>query len=157
MKLIVWITLLVISFQDEIQIKPSNEFALKLDFIFRKRPQVDKYTMNFEESKEDFERRNQAGELPFVKLNLKMLKLNDEEVRIRVVNQSGKLVYTKKVDLDSEIEFDLGFTDDLKDHVGDYEFNILLLNQKKKPVSRIHLFVTEDGTFLVNDEKRGKF
>jgi len=34
---------------------------------------------------------------------------------------------------------------------------VLFLNADKKPVSRIFMTIQEDGTFFVNEEKRGKF
>jgi hypothetical protein len=157
MKLLLFFWSLICLYQEDVPLKPFDEFELKLNFSFKKRPQVDKYTMNFEESKQEFERRNTSGDLPFLTIDLKFLKLSDEEVRVRVVNSESKLIYTKKANLDNHVEFDLGFTDDLKDHVSAHEFNIYLLTGKRKETSRIHLFVTEDGTFLVNNEKRGKF
>ena len=51
----------------------------------------------------------------------------------------------------------MGFTDDVKAHVSPYEISIIFASKEKKEISRIHLLIQEDGTFLVNGEKRGKF
>jgi hypothetical protein len=54
------------------------------------------------------------------------------------------------------VKLELGFTDDIKDHVGPYEFTILLLDDGKQPVSRVVIYFKSDGTYLVNGQMRGK-
>ncbi|MBK7650493.1 MAG: hypothetical protein IPJ20_06715 [Flammeovirgaceae bacterium] len=56
-----------------------------------------------------------------------------------------------------EIKIDWGFSEDIKDGMVTPEYTVLFINKDKKNVSRIYMLIQEDGTFLVNDEKRGKF
>jgi hypothetical protein len=55
------------------------------------------------------------------------------------------------------IKLDIGFIDDVKDRVSPHEFTAFLYSDSKKVTNRIHLVIMEDGTFMVNDEKKGKF
>lgn len=143
-------------FQDEIPLKPDNEYELKLNFELRNRPPVAQPTVDYVETQEEHERKNKSGTLPFLKLKLTFIELSEDEVRVRVTDNLGRNIYNKKAVLDEPIDFDLGFTDDLKDHVGAYEFDIFLLSSKRKETSRIHLLVNEDGGFMVNSKQRGK-
>jgi hypothetical protein len=138
--------------------KPSEQFKIELDFTFKQRPPVESTQVNFNETREEQERRQHpGGPLPYLVLNLKLLKLQVGEVRLRAVTNKGDILFSKKASLESVYHLDLGYTSDMKDRVSPHEFTIYLLSDKKKELSRIHLFVQEDGTWLVNDEKRGKF
>jgi len=143
---------------DVVPYKPKDEFQLGMDFKFKQRPVNDPSVLNFEETKQEHDKKQYAaGPLPYLFINCKILKLGTEEVRIRIINGRGNVVVSKKAEVESVIKMDLGYTSDMKDRVSPYEYNIYFLSAKKKELSRIHLFVQEDGTFLVNDEKRGKF
>jgi hypothetical protein len=85
------------------------------------------------------------------------LKLDPEEVKVRIVDNKMKVVYNRKVKQDEIVPFVMGFTDDMKDRVTAHEFTVIFMTSAKKELSRILITVNEDGTFLVNDEKRGKF
>jgi len=50
----------------------------------------------------------------------------------------------------------MGYTDDIKGRVTEHEYTVYFLSKDKKPVSRIVIYFQEDGTFLVNGEKRGR-
>ena len=54
------------------------------------------------------------------------------------------------------LKLDLGFTDDIKDRVGAYEYTVFFLNEDKDQVSKIVIYFEKDGTYLVNGETRGK-
>jgi hypothetical protein len=51
----------------------------------------------------------------------------------------------------------IGYTDDVKDRVTPHEYILTFLSEDKTPLSRIVIFIDEDGTFAVNGEKRGRF
>lgn len=135
--------------------KPASEYEVIIDFKFQDRPPADQYKAKFDLSEE--EKKKTAGLLPYLKLQIKLLQLGSEEVKVRVVNNKGNLVHSRKASLDTPIKLDLGFIDDLKDRVLPHEYTVLFISDAKSPVSQIQLLVQEDGTFLVNGEKKGKF
>jgi hypothetical protein len=143
---------------DVVPFKPSEEFKIELDFIFRQRPAVAASVLTLDETRHEEEaRRYSGGPLPYLFLNCKMLKLQDGETKVRAVTNKGLVIFSKKASIESVYRLDLGYVADMKDRVTSHEFTIYLLSDKKKQLSRIHLFVQEDGTWLINDEKRGKF
>jgi hypothetical protein len=108
--------------------------------------------MNFEEG------RKGVGPLPFIAVTLTVLKTQPGEERLRVVDNHREVILSKKIKGRTEVSFDLGFTADMKDRVGPYEFTIYFHGSDRKDVaSQIIIRVAPDGTFLVNDEVRGKF
>ncbi len=143
------------SHQGVVPQKPASEYEVIIDFRFQDRPPADQYKANFDLSEE--ERKKTAGLLPYLKLQIKLLQLGSEEVKVRVVNNNGNLVLNRKASLDTTIKLDIGFIDDVKDRVLPHEFTVLFISDTKSPVSQIQLIVLEDGTFLVNGEKKGKF
>jgi hypothetical protein len=73
-----------------------------------------------------------------------------------VTENGGKNVFNKKFDPSTIIKLELGFTDDIKDRVGAYEYTVVFLDEDKDPVSRIVIYFEKDGTYLVNGQNRGK-
>ena len=159
MPLHIFLILLCSSWQTAVvPYKPGEEYKLDLDFKFKQRPVNDPSVFNYEETKQEHDKKQYAaGPLPYLFINCKILKLGAEEVRIRVINERGDAVVSKKVEVESTIKIDLGYTSDMKDRVSPHEYTIYFLSAKRKELSRIHLFIQEDGTFLVNEEIRGKF
>lgn len=142
----------ITTLQQEVKFKPSEEFDLKVDYNFRTRPVPANYSINFEKG------RQYAGPLPFVSITLKVLKAHPEEERLRMVDNYGEVVLNKRIREGMELTFDLGFTADMKDRVGPHEYAIYFQGANRKDVvSQILIHVAEDGTFLVNEEVRGKF
>lgn len=153
------VALLLYSFfaAQEIPLKPKEEFEVKLDYQFRVRPAVDVNSVNLSETRQEYERRTASAPLPYLGLQFKLLKLSDEERRIRVVNNFNKVLISRKVEEGSSFVIDMGFTDDVKDRVTAHEYVVLLLSPDKRETSKIVVNVDEDGIFYVNGEKRGKF
>lgn len=140
--------------QEVVPFKPSNEFEVMIDYKFRERPALDRtkeYQFNTDEKS------RKSALLPYLKLQLKFLKLNADEVKVKIVNSHGKMVYSRKASEGAVIIIDVGYTDDVKDGVAPHEFTALLYSEAKKTTSRIHFNIAEDGTFMINDEKKGKF
>jgi hypothetical protein len=146
---------LTFSHQGVVPQKPASEYEVIIDFKFQDRPPGDPYKAKFDLT--DEEKKKTAGLLPYLKLQIKLLKLGSEELKVKVINNKGNLVLNRKASLDKSINLDLGFIDDVKDRVRPHEFTVLFYSDSKSPVSQIQLIVLEDGTFLVNDEKKGKF
>ncbi len=141
----------------EAPFKPNEEFQLTVDYKFKPRPTANNSNLNIDYTNDSFQRKSADGPLPYLGINFKMLKIKDNEVRVKVVNNANRTVLTKKAKEGEEFKIDMGYTDDMKDRVSPFEYNILFLSAEKAEISRVHLFILEDGTFLVNGEKRGKF
>ncbi|MEQ8425065.1 MAG: hypothetical protein RIA63_10170 [Cyclobacteriaceae bacterium] len=137
-------------FQDSIPYKPADEYEFNMKFAFRNRPGVDHSNVDWTQ------RGHPEGDLPYVTVTVKALKLSDKEERVKVINNLSERIYAGKASLDRVIEIDMGFTDDLKDHISVFAYDIIFYT-KGNEVSLIKLFVDEDGNFFVNGEQRGKF
>jgi hypothetical protein len=148
---------LAFSLIQEIPVKPKDEFEIKLDYQFKNRPTQDLNSVHLDETRKEYERRTSTTPLPFLTLNIKMLKLSENEVKLRVTNNLTAHVVNKKVEEGTVVPLLLGFTDDVKDRVTANKYILTLMSPKKSETSKIEILVEEDGTFLVNGEKRGKF
>jgi hypothetical protein len=74
-----------------------------------------------------------------------------------VIDSNGNLVFNRKASEGTKLTLDVGFIDDVKDRITPNSYTLNLFTDSKKIISRIHMVIMEDGTFLVNEEKRGKF
>lgn len=150
MQLIVYF-LIPFIFQDSLPFKPDSEFEFTLTYEFRNKPGIDRFEVDWSNTQKYSE-----GTLPFATITIKLLKLSEEEERAKIITNLGNRIYSRKASLDTEIVVELGFTDDLKDHVGVFMYDIIFFS-KRNDVSRINLYVDEAGTFFINGNKRGKF
>ncbi len=152
MKLILVYIFSFFLFQDQTRYKSNDEFELKLDLQFKKRPGPD---MN----KVDLEKRTlpTAGmNAPYLYIDLRVLKPVAEESRVKVLKNGRETLMSRKFDPNLVIKLDLGFTDDIKDQVTPHHYLVTFLSKDKEPLSRIEIVFEEDGTYIVNGEKRGK-
>lgn len=156
MKLAFFIGCVVLFFQ-ETPFKPNEDFDLKLQYEFKQREQTPANSVKLNESVADHERRTNTALLPYVGIKLKLLKYLSEEVRFKVTDNLGATVLNKKIKQDDLIFINMGFTDDMKDRVSAHEYTVRFFDDNKKEISRILISVMVDGTFIVNNEKRGKF
>jgi len=152
------ITNLILSFifspfyQNEVPYKASEEFELKVNYIFRDRPPIDReIVINDKLSKIN------SSPLAYLLVELKVIELSDQEVRIRVVNNNGDLIFNRKAIAGATIKIDWGYTEDIKEKLAPNEFTVFFNDPNKKTVSKIYLTIQDDGIFSVNGEKRGKF
>ncbi len=152
-----WFVCLLVFVQNEVPFKAKNEFEVKLNYAFKQRPPSSVTTFRYDATEQDQERQNGTNMLPYLELKVKILTTASEEVRVKVVNNLNNNAISKKIQDGSEFAIDMGFTDDVKDRVTAHEYIIYLQNDKRKEQSKIVIFVKEDGTFLINDEVRGKF
>lgn len=143
-------------FQD-VPLKPSDEFDIKLDYNFRSRPTADRNTVVFDGSQGVAKQRMNDGVLPYLILHITPLKLAEEKMRVRIGTLADERVIQKKVEVNTELVLDLGFTDDMKDRVTAHHYVLTFLGADKTPVDKIVISIAEDGSFFVNGEKRGKF
>jgi hypothetical protein len=141
----------------ELPYKPNEEFEIKLNYQFKQRPIRDQNAIHLSESQKEYDRRTSSDLLPYLILNVKMVKLSEEEVRLKIINNLDQRIISKKIETGSIVPLDLGFTADVKDRVNPHEYMLTFLSPKKQELSKIVIHVDEDGSFLVNGEKRGKF
>ncbi len=150
---ILWVAIICISLlQAQPPLKSTDEFQLKLDLQFKKRPHTGNNTV-------EMERRTlptSGMDAPYLYIDLLVIKPVLEEVRIKVLNNNGENLLTRKFDSKVKVKLDLGFTDDIKDRATAHQYIITFFRKDKTPSSMIEIFFEEDGTYLVNGEKRGK-
>lgn len=149
-----FIFILALALFQDLPFKPKGEFEIKLDYQFKQRPLGDHNTVTLSESKAQ---RTSTGVLPYLILNIKLLSLPDTKTRLSITNNLNQRPLNKKVSLNTALTLDLGFTDDMIDRVTAHEYTLTFFNGEKEPVERILINVANDGSFLVNGEKRGKF
>jgi hypothetical protein len=139
--------------------KPADEFKLELEYKFKNRPGGDHAFIDLTETVAEKERRTtgNTSPLPYLIVHLSFLKLSAKEVRVRCTDNNHKNRFSRKAETDKVYSVDLGFTEDMKDRVTAYEYTFFLMDPDKNNTSSIILRVEEDGTFLVNGLRRGKF
>ena len=138
--------------QDPVPYKSNDEFELKLDLQFKKRPPPNL-------NKVDLEKRTLPASgmnAPYLYIDLRIIKPVDAEYRVKVIKNERDLLLSKKFDPLTVIKLDMGFTDDIKDHISPHHYMITFFSKDKNPLSRIEIFFEKDGTYIVNGEKRGK-
>src|SRR5690606_8043364 len=138
-----------------VPLKPKEEFEITLEYSFKHRPPVERKT-SLSGALRD-RRHGGTSLLPYVVLNLKLLALEQPRMRMLVSTNLDQRAMYKKVNVQETVELRLGFTDDLIDRVGPHQYTVTFQTLDRKPVSKILIKVEEDGSFLVNGEKRGRF
>lgn len=155
------VTLLLILFPQDPPVpdKASDEYKLELEYKFKNRPASDNAFIDLTETVAEKERRTTGNvtPLPYLIIHLSFQKLSDKEVRIRCTDSNQSNRFSRKVETEKVYSVDLGFTEDMKDRVTAYEYVFTLMDTDRKETSQIVLRVEEDGTFLVNGVRRGKF
>lgn len=133
--------------------KPDAEFEFKFDYSFKERMLNEKPDY---QAQDPDKRPTSTGPLPYLKTELKLVKLNADEVRVKVVNHKGTTVVNRKVSTNQVLKIDWGFSDDVKDQIVSHSYTIFLMNDDKQILSRITLNADTDGTFFVNGQKKGR-
>jgi hypothetical protein len=141
----------------DIPFKPNEEFEIKLDFKFKQRSLDDSKSVYLNETVRDRDRRTGTGPLPYLILNVKMLKLSEDEVKVRITNNLNSRIVNRKISEGLVVPIEVGFTDDAKDRVAANEYMLTFVSPGKRETSKVVILIEEDGTFIVNGEKRGKF
>ena len=137
--------------QDEIGYKPKDEFEIKLDLSFKQKSNSDDDGNIYREKK------TATGLLPYLKLDVRILKLQPGEVKLKVIRDSKDAVLNKKLSGTLEIKLEVGYTDDIKAGISGYKHELLFMSAEKNVLSRILIEIDKEGNYMVNGEKRGKF
>jgi hypothetical protein len=150
-----FLILLFIALPDEAPFKPKDDFEVKFDLTFKQRTHDEK-AVYINESRAEREKRTITTPLPYLKLFVKIKRLEPEEIKLKVIRDNKNTVISKKTEQDMEFKLELGFTDDIKDRISGYKHVIQFLSAKKDVLSRIVIEFDKDGNYFVNGEKRGK-
>src|SRR5258707_664721 len=142
-------------FQGEIPFKNSEEFLVKIDLKFKQKPaHFDQNTYSNNGERVD----RPKGELvAYLEVNISQLKILDDEVRIHAVSSKGTSLMKKKTSPVPEMQFAMGYVDDLKSGSVNNEIIIYFLSPEKKELRKIVCAILSDGTFEVNGKWHGKF
>lgn len=137
--------------------KSKEDFEIKFDLSFKQRNHsADTRTVHLSETRAEQEKRTSSTPLPYLKLMVMILNVQPEEIKLKVVKDDKSAILTKKTEVGMEFKLELGYTDDIKDHVSGYKHEIQFLSSDKKVLSRILIEFDQDGNYFVNGEKRGK-
>lgn len=143
--------LIAVGLQD-VPFKSADEFSVVLDYEFRERPSAPKAIHSSTRSPSG------SSVLPFVTLKISFHKLNGEKMRMRITaNHPQWRIRSRRVTPDETYSLVLGYIADMVDRVAPYEYTITLIDNDNRPAERIVFRVDDDGSFYVNDEKRGRF
>lgn len=143
--------------QDTRPLKPIEEFAVKFELSVKQRPYpYQTETVRLAETKGEHDKRTSTDLLPYLKLNVKIITLHTNEIKLKVFKDEGSTVFSRKTESGMEFKLDLGFTDDIKDRVTGYKYVIQFYTQEKKEFSKIIIEFDAEGNYFVNGEKRGR-
>ncbi len=143
--------------QDTIPYKSSDQFEVRLDYQFKMRPAPSQTEFNFNETTEEHKRRVGTTPLPYLILELEILEASPAEDRVRGFSSSNQFLNKRGVKAGTTLKIDMGFTNDMKDRVTPHEYILIFSDKSRKENSKIVIFIEENGSFLVNGEKRGQF
>ena len=142
-------------FQVELPLKPNEEFECKLNLTFKTKSADTQTTVDLTETLAERDKRLSSTPLPYLKMKLKFITLSVDEFRMQAIGGQNVLK-NKKIEVDEDIELDLGFTDDIKDGILPRDYVITLMTKDRKPVSKINISFTKEGDYLLNGVKRGR-
>jgi hypothetical protein len=148
---------LILFFQEEVPLKSKTDFEVKFEMSFKQRQASDEsLTVRYDETASDREKRTNLDPLPYLTLRVKILKLQDGEIRMKVIKDNKSTVMNKKTATNQEVSLEVGFVADAKDQISGYKHVVQFLSSDKKTVSQIIIEFDKEGNYLVNGEKRGK-
>lgn len=137
--------------QDAIPFRDAKTYEFKLNYDFKAKPPASHNEISF------VEQGNTSPEyLPYVKVNIKMLSLADQDYRVRVVDGHGQQRLNKKAREDMDVDINMGFAEDLKEDIVPNIYHVYFINKEKEILSKISVKVTSEGDLLLNGQQYGK-
>lgn len=133
--------------------RDESTYEINLDYDFKNKVVDDRDVVQLSARRA----KEKHGLLPYLIVNLVLLKVGPDDYRIKVTDSLEGVVLSKKIKPEQVYKIDMGFTDDMKDGVTPNQFVVHFIDQKKTVKNRIVLEVQEDGTFLINGQVHGKF
>jgi len=148
---------ILLASQNNVPFKPNDAFEIKFDLSFKQPPSEDKInsTVHLSETAGEQQKRTSISPQPYLILNVKILKILPEEIRVKVFKDENIQVLNKKTEAGMEFKLDVGFTADVKDVNGCKQV-IEFFSEDKVPVSRIVIEFDKEGNYMVNGEKKGR-
>jgi hypothetical protein len=141
----------------EILFKPKEEFDIKFEMSFKHRdPFEGKSTIHISETRAEQQKRTSSDPLPYLVLNIKLLKRNPAEAKVKVIRDGQTNIMTRKVEQDMQFKLNVGFTDDIKDHIKGYKHEVQFFSADKKLIHVILIEFDREGNYFINNEKRGR-
>lgn len=138
--------------------RAKEDYIVELKYNFKARENTEKATVNWEShNAQGRDDRAKTGLLPYLVVNIKILNTKPEEIRFRCDNNRGRSLFNRKSGKEQSFDVDMGYIDDIKDHITANIYTLYALDVNRHELNRVELLVQDDGTFLVNGEKRGKF
>ncbi len=137
----------------DVPYRAKDDFQVELKYNFKERPTKDASTVTWEAQPGKVK----SGPLPYLIVNVKILNPKEDEIRFKCEDNNGRALFNKKADKTLDYQIDMGYVDDVKDRVTAYGYTLYALGEARQAINKIELIVMEDGTFMVNGEKRGKF
>jgi hypothetical protein len=137
----------------EIPFRAKDDFAIELKYNFKEKPTKDANTVAWESNPA----KRPTGLLPYLIINVKILNAKQEETRFKCENNLGRALFNRKAEKGLSYDIDMGYLDDVKDRVTAHKYTLYAVGESREVINKIELLVMEDGTFMVNGEKRGKF
>ncbi len=143
--------------QDRIPFKLKEDFEIKFDLSFKVPERTDvNNTVDLDETFRENQKRTGSASLPYLKLLIRIFKVQSGEVKLKVVQDDLSIILSKKISHITEFKLEPGFTDDIKDRISGYKHVIQFYSSDKKVMSQIVIEFDTDGNYFVNGEKRGK-
>jgi len=149
------ILLFFVGFQAEVPYKPSDEFQVNIDLIFKTKDSAygpSTYNQNGERLD-----KVSSSQLPFLNVSVTQIKIQSDEVKIVATDSQGKSLMKKKISPDLVLHFEMGFVDDLKKGAPNNKVTLYFLSAEKKNLRRIVISVAPTGVFEVNGKWHGQF
>lgn len=140
--------------QDSLPYENKENYKFELDYNFKSRPieSVNDVQVGYS--------RKPAGSsstlLPYVKVFLTFNNLPKDRYKVKIVNNLGNRVYSKKLKPDQKVVLDMGYANDIKDGIGPHRYDIYFENKEKEKLSKIVIDIDSDGHLKVNDQLYGK-
>jgi hypothetical protein len=147
------ISLLLLFQSGEVPFRGKDDFLVELKYNFKEKPARDANTVAWEATPG----KRPSGPLPYLIVNVKILNAKQEEIRFKCENNLGRALFNRKAEKGLSYDIDMGYIDDVKDRVTAHMYTLYALSENREAINKIELLVMEDGTFMVNGEKRGKF
>lgn len=140
----------------ELPFKPADEFKIALDYEFRERPRLRDNPVYLSVS--PTANHGRATVLPHLTLQMTFYKFPDRKMRMRVTaDHPDWKTTTRRVSAGETYPLTLGYIADMVDRVTAQRYIVTFLDAEKEPVNCIVIRIDDDGSFYINDEKRGSF
>jgi hypothetical protein len=149
------ILLCLVGFQTEVPYKPSDEFQVNIDLTFKIKSSS--YAPStFSASGERLDKSSNTT-LPFLKVTVNQIKIQSDEVKIVAIDSKGKTLFKRKSTPPTDLHFEMGFVDDLKNKTSANEITLYFMSSEKKELRKIVFSVASNGVFEVNGAWHGQF